>query len=107
MRDPSRTQVLQGVRPTRSEIADITARGQARRLAEQAADRDVQALQREIQQGIRRTPTEGMETYRDGRIRFHEQRLMSGQSGARGEQQPPAPSEGGPTRLDFNTGRPQ
>lgn len=89
------TRVLTGVRPTRVDVAEIAARGQARRMAEQAADRDVQALQREIQQGIRRTPTEGMETYREGRILFHEQRLLGEPSGSRGPQQPPAPTEGG------------
>lgn len=89
-----RTETLTGVRPTRTEIAEITARTQARRSAEQAADRDVQALQREIQQGIRRTPAEGMEAYREGRILFHQQRLLAGQGSEQPapmqQQQPPA-----------------
>lgn len=93
MRDPTRTQVLQGVRPTRSELAANAAEERIRGRALSAATRAVDA---EIQAGQRRAAD------REGRIRElfpmyldlarrEEAATTSGQ----GSQQPSAPTEGG------------
>ena len=90
LRDPTRTRTLEGVRPTRSEIADITAQGRNRALAERAADRDVQILQTEVNNARALPPPGGFEAYRARQLQFHMNRLMNEPSGAGGGQ--PAPS---------------
>ena len=107
MRDPTRTQVLQGVRPTRSEIAQSTAE----RARIERADRAGQtAVQNAVRNGqVRENDQAGQNRiYQDAYQRtLRSMEESASAPGARGPQQPQAPSEGGPTRLDFNTGRPQ
>jgi hypothetical protein len=90
LRDPTRTRTLEGVRPTRSEIADITAQGRNRALAERAADRDVQILQTEVNNARALPPPGGFEAYRARQLQFHMNRLMNEPSGAGGGQPAPA-----------------
>jgi len=99
MRDPSRTRTLEGVRPTRSEVADITAQGRNRALAERAADSDVRNLQAQMNAGdVRRNqlPPGGLEQYREERIQHHMRRLGAG-AGA-GTPEPEAGPRQGPSQ---------
>jgi len=95
LRDPTRTRTLEGVRPTRSEIADITAQGRNRALAERAADNDVRTLQKEIDNMRAVAPRGGMEAYREQRLQFHLNRMLNQPGG-----EPPAPTQG-PTITDL------
>jgi hypothetical protein len=96
MRDPNNTRVLQGVRPTRSEVADIAAAGRNRAAAERAADNDVRNLQAEINAGRSRQPTGGFEQYREERVQHHMRRLGAG-AGA-GTPEPEAGPRQGPSQ---------
>jgi hypothetical protein len=81
LRDPTRTRTLEGVRPTRSEVADIAAQGRNRALAERSADSDVRNLQAQMNAGdVRRNqlPPGGLEQYREERIQYHMRRLAAG-----------------------------
>lgn len=95
LRDPTRTRVLEGVRPTRSEIADIAAQGRNRALAERAADNDVRTLQRDIDNARTVMPQGGMEAYRERRLQYHLNRLLNQPGG-----EPSAPTQG-PTITDL------
>lgn len=99
MRDPNNTRVLQGVRPTRSEVADIAAAGRNRAAAERAADNDVRNLQAEINAGrVRQSqlPAGGLEQYREERVQHHMRRLGAGASA--GMPEPEAGPRQGPSQ---------
>jgi len=95
MRDPTRTRTLEGVRPTRSEIAE----GAVARARIEAANRAGQtAVQNAVRMGqIRENDQAGQERiYQDAfqrTLRSMEEARPA--PGARGTQQPPAPTEGG------------
>lgn len=106
MRDPSRTQVLQGVRPTRSEIAQ----GAAERARIERADRAGQtALQNALRNGqVNENDQAGKNRiYQDAyQLTLRSMEESASAPGARGPQQPPAPTQAPPNqRLQYQPPR--
>lgn len=95
MRDPTRTRTLEGVRPTRSEAAEATATRARIEAANRAGQTAVQTALRTGQ--VRENDQAGQERiYQDAfqrTLRSMEEARPA--PGARGTQQPPAPTEGG------------
>jgi hypothetical protein len=84
-----------GMRPVRSDVANITAQNRNRALAERAANEDVRTLQKEIDNMRAVVPRGGMEAYREQRLQFHLNRMLNQPGG-----EPPAPTQG-PTITDL------